>query len=105
MKRFTIDVSAELHRRIKTACAARGTIMADEIRAMLETTIAAPTARPRGGVVATSFKTMTLYLPPKVKRKIKEISFHEERKEHDVVVQAVREYLDRQGYPADLWEV
>jgi hypothetical protein len=36
MKRFTIDVPAELHRRIKTACAARGTIMADEIRAMLE---------------------------------------------------------------------
>jgi hypothetical protein len=36
MKRFTIDVPAELHRRIKTECAARGTIMADEIRAMLE---------------------------------------------------------------------
>jgi hypothetical protein len=36
MKRFTIDVSAELHRRIKTACAERGTAMADEVRAMLE---------------------------------------------------------------------
>jgi hypothetical protein len=36
MKRFTIDVPAELHRRIKTACAAGGTTTADEIRAMLE---------------------------------------------------------------------
>jgi DNA-binding transcriptional regulator LsrR (DeoR family) len=36
MKRFTIDVPVDLHRRIKTACAAGGTIMADEIRAMLE---------------------------------------------------------------------
>jgi hypothetical protein len=36
MKRFTIDVPAALHRRIKMACAEHGTIMADEIRAMLE---------------------------------------------------------------------
>ena len=36
MKRFTIDVPAELHRRIKTKCAASGMMMADEIRAMLE---------------------------------------------------------------------
>jgi ParG len=36
MKRFTIDVPAALHRRIKMACAEQGTIMADEIRAMLE---------------------------------------------------------------------
>jgi hypothetical protein len=36
MKRFTIDVPADLHRRIKTTCAANGTSMADEIRAMLE---------------------------------------------------------------------
>ena len=36
MKRFTIDVPEELHRRIKLACAGRGTKMADEIRAVLE---------------------------------------------------------------------
>jgi hypothetical protein len=36
MKRFTIDVSQNLHRRIKAKCAAKGTIMADVIRAMLE---------------------------------------------------------------------
>lgn len=36
MKRLTIDVPKTLHRQIKVACAARGTKMADEIRAMLE---------------------------------------------------------------------
>ncbi len=38
MKRFTIDVPASLHARIKIACAQRGTKMADEIRALLEQT-------------------------------------------------------------------
>jgi hypothetical protein len=36
MKRFTIDVSEELHARIKIACAERGMVMADEIRRLLE---------------------------------------------------------------------
>jgi hypothetical protein len=36
MKRFTIDVGEGLHRRIKAACANRGTKMADVIREMLE---------------------------------------------------------------------
>ena len=36
MKRLTIDVSEELHRRIKVACAGRGAKMADEIRALLK---------------------------------------------------------------------
>jgi hypothetical protein len=36
MKRFTIDVSARLHARIKAQCALRGEKMADVIRAMLE---------------------------------------------------------------------
>lgn len=36
MKRFTIDVSADLHRRIKMACVDRGQVMADVIREMLE---------------------------------------------------------------------
>jgi hypothetical protein len=38
MKRFTIDVPASLHARIKVACAQRGTKMADEIRTILEKT-------------------------------------------------------------------
>lgn len=36
MKRFTIDVPEELHRRIKRTCADRGLKMADVIREMLE---------------------------------------------------------------------
>lgn len=35
MKRFTIDVPADLHARIKAQCAVRGEKMADVIRAML----------------------------------------------------------------------
>lgn len=36
MKRLTIDVPISLHKRIKTSCAVRGAVMADEIRDMLE---------------------------------------------------------------------
>ena len=35
MKRFTIDVPATLHARIKANCALRGVKMADELRALL----------------------------------------------------------------------
>jgi hypothetical protein len=36
MKRFTIDVSETLHKRIKAQCAMRGVKMADVMREMLE---------------------------------------------------------------------
>ena len=36
IKRLTVDVPAELHRAIKVACAERGSIMADEIRRILQ---------------------------------------------------------------------
>ncbi len=36
MKRFTIDVSESLHKRIKMHCAGQGTKMADVLRDMLE---------------------------------------------------------------------
>ena len=36
MKRLTIDVPADLHRRIKTECASEGLQMADVLRQMLE---------------------------------------------------------------------
>jgi hypothetical protein len=39
-----------------------------------------------------------LYLPPKARRKFKEIAFHEDRKEHDVYIEALREYLERRGH-------
>jgi hypothetical protein len=35
MKRLTIDIPEDLHRRIKAATAARGAKMADEVREML----------------------------------------------------------------------
>jgi hypothetical protein len=37
MKRFTLDVPADLHRRIKSECAREGLKMADVLREMLET--------------------------------------------------------------------
>ena len=36
LKRLTIDVSADLHARIKSQCAQRGAKMNDEIRALLQ---------------------------------------------------------------------
>lgn len=36
IKRLTLDLSASLHRRIKTSCANRGTSMVEEIRELLE---------------------------------------------------------------------
>ena len=36
MKRLTLDVSEDLHRRIKSGCAIRGTKMVDLIREFLE---------------------------------------------------------------------
>jgi len=35
MKRLTIDIPESLHRRIKGACAMRGTKIADEVRELL----------------------------------------------------------------------
>ena len=35
MKRLTIDIPADLHRQIKTGCAARGEKMADVVRELL----------------------------------------------------------------------
>ena len=42
MKRFTIDVSQQLHSRIKVECAKRGINMADELRTILEREFPAP---------------------------------------------------------------
>jgi|JI71714BRNA_FD_contig_123_58476_length_11952_multi_4_in_0_out_0_14 ParG len=35
MKRLTLDIPADLHRAIKTACASRGTKIVDELRELL----------------------------------------------------------------------
>ncbi|MBA9071805.1 hypothetical protein FHR71_005591 [Methylobacterium sp. RAS18] len=39
-----------------------------------------------------------LYLPPKVARKFKEIAFTEDRKAHDVYLEAIDTYLVAQGH-------
>jgi hypothetical protein len=39
-----------------------------------------------------------LYLHPEAKRKFREIAFYEERKEHDVYVEALRDYLEKRGH-------
>jgi hypothetical protein len=59
---------------------------------------AAPTKLAVRKTVANSAARSMLYLPPKAKRKFKEIAFHENRKEHDVYVEALREYLERRGH-------
>jgi hypothetical protein len=48
MKRFTIDVSESLHKRIKMQCAARGQKMADVIREILEKEFPAESRAGRG---------------------------------------------------------
>jgi hypothetical protein len=55
-------------------------------------------AEPERKTVASSAARVMLYLQPKVKRKIKEIALYEERKEHDVYLEALREYLERRGH-------
>jgi hypothetical protein len=53
---------------------------------------------PARKTVANSAARSMLYLPPKAKRKFKEIAFHEDRKEHDIYMEALREYLERKGH-------
>jgi hypothetical protein len=53
---------------------------------------------PARKTVANSAARSMLYLPPKAKRKFKEIAFHENRKEHDIYMEALREYLERKGH-------
>jgi hypothetical protein len=57
----------------------------------------APKASVRKTVANSAARSM-LYLPPKAKRKFKEIAFHENRKEHDIYMEALREYLERKGH-------
>lgn len=40
MKRLTIDVTEDLHKRLKTACAMKGEKMADFLRSLLERELA-----------------------------------------------------------------
>ncbi|KRQ01303.1 hypothetical protein AOQ73_18295 [Bradyrhizobium pachyrhizi] len=51
------------------------------------------------GTVRASYKRAMLYLPPKAKRKFKEIAFTTDRKEHDIYIEALRDYLEKLGHP------
>jgi hypothetical protein len=55
-------------------------------------------ANPSKGTVAATAKRVMLYLPPKAKKKFREIAFHEDRKDHDVFMEALREYLEKRGH-------
>jgi hypothetical protein len=57
-----------------------------------------PKPKPERKTVANSAARVMLYLPPKAKRKVREIAFYEDRKEHDIYVEALREYLERHGH-------
>jgi hypothetical protein len=59
---------------------------------------AEPAPKPERKTVANSSKRVMLYLPPKAKRKFKEIAFFEERKEHTVYIEALRDYLEKHGH-------
>lgn len=56
-------------------------------------------AAARSGPVATTYKRVSLYLPPAAKRKFEEIAFTEERKEHAVYIDILREWLKKKGHP------
>ncbi|CAL80033.1 hypothetical protein BRADO6406 [Bradyrhizobium sp. ORS 278] len=56
-------------------------------------------AKASEGKVRTTYKRSMLYLPPKAKKKFKEIAFISDRKEHDIYLEALREYLEKLGHP------
>ncbi|WP_316201353.1 MULTISPECIES: hypothetical protein [unclassified Bradyrhizobium] len=55
--------------------------------------------KPQEGKVRATYKRVMLYLPPKAKKKFKEIAFISDRKEHDIYLEALREYLEKSGHP------
>jgi hypothetical protein len=54
--------------------------------------------KPRKGTIAATAKRVMLYLPPEAKKKFREIAFYEDRKDHDVFKDALREYLEKRGH-------
>jgi len=42
-----------------------------------------------------------VYLPPAWKEKFREISYHERRKENDLSLEAVRDFLLKKGHKVD----
>jgi hypothetical protein len=48
--------------------------------------------------VSRSAARVMLYLPPKVKRKVAEIALRKTCKQHDIYIQALRDYLKKHGH-------
>jgi len=46
----------------------------------------------------SSSAARVLYLPPKVKRKVAEIALRKECKQHDIYIEALRDYLKKHGH-------
>jgi hypothetical protein len=54
----------------------------------------------------THAKQISVYLPEGAKRKFRELAYKEERKEHQLYIEALREYLERRGFKSpSLWEL
>jgi hypothetical protein len=60
--------------------------------------MAEPTEAPAPAKPAKDVAKVMLYLHPKVARKFKEIAFTEDRKAHDVYLDALDAYLTAQGH-------
>ena len=59
---------------------------------------AAKAIRARRKTVSSSAARVMLYLPPKVKRKVAEIALRKECKQHDIYIEALRDYLKKHGH-------
>jgi hypothetical protein len=80
------------------APAQSATVVELKAEAPAEARAPAAPAKAAGKTVANSYARTMLYLPPKAKRKFKEIAFHSNRKEHDVYVEALRDFLEKNGH-------
>lgn len=71
-----------------------------ELISATDTAASAPDQTPPSGVLSKTgdVARVMLYLHPKVARKFKEMGFIENRKAHDVYLEALDLYLTRQGH-------
>src|SRR5262245_19869796 len=50
------------------------------------------------GLVRTTYRRVSLYPPPEVRRKFEEIAFTEDRKERDIYIEILRDRLKKKGH-------
>jgi hypothetical protein len=51
--------------------------------------------------VANSAARTMVYMPPAMKQKFKEIAYHERRKENDLCLEALRDWLAKKGHKVE----